>query len=231
MGLDPLPPTFAETREGLHRLAEGVIAPARKPENEIALFARPGGFGTRPFDFEGAQWEVRTDGAELVVEAGSEERRAPITTLRAAGELARELLDDESELDSTPLAVDEAAAWSLAAWYAFGDGVLSTLLDGAGEADGGSPVHLWPEHFDIAIELGAADGGHRANYGLSPGDENHAEPYLYVGPWSGDVEGELWNAEGFTGAELSYAELIAADDQRRLAIDFCRRRKEALDRL
>ena len=45
--------------------------------------------------------------------------------------------------------------------------------------------------------------GQRANYGASPGDEDHAEPYVYVGPWTAEVDGELWNATGFTGAELA----------------------------
>ena len=42
---------------------------------------------------------------------------------------------------------------------------------------------IWPEHFDLACELGDADAGTRANYGASPGDSAIAQPYLYVGPW------------------------------------------------
>ena len=85
---------------------------------------------------------------------------------------------------------------------------------------GGEPI-LWPEHFDIAIVIG------EANYGFSPGDEAHAEPYAYVGPF-GPVEGELWNATGFPGAELTYAELLAAPDPRAAALEFFTTRKEAL---
>ena len=62
--------------------------------------------------------------------------------------------------------------------------------------------------------------GRRANYGFSPGDEQHAEPYAYVGPWTAEVGGELWNATGFRGAELTYAELLAAPDQRAAALEF-----------
>jgi len=62
----------------------------------------------------------------------------------------------------------------------------------------------------------------------SPGDEGHAEPYLYVGPWSAPVTGELWNAEGFSGAELSYAELVAAPDQAAAAKDFLETHRDAL---
>ncbi len=46
-----------------------------------------------------------------------------------------------------------------------------------------SSRQLWPEHFDLAIDLGDEAAGTRANYGASPGDDTIAEPYLYVGPW------------------------------------------------
>ena len=71
-------------------------------------------------------------------------------------------------------------------------------------------MQLWPEHFDVALELGAESSGGRAAYGLSPGDEAHDEPYLYVAPWQAPEPGPLWQAETFAGAELSYRRLIAA---------------------
>jgi hypothetical protein len=87
-------------------------------------------------------------------------------------------------------------------------------------------VQLWPEHFDIAFELGS--NAARANFGASPGDDEHDEPYLYVGPWTAEVSGELWNATSFTGAELRYSELLRTEDQRRAALDFMRERYRAL---
>ena len=63
-------------------------------------------------------------------------------------------------------------------------------------------VQLWPEHFDVATELGSEERGERAAYGASPGDDEHPEPYLYVAPWTARPEGELWNATAFAGAEL-----------------------------
>jgi hypothetical protein len=42
------------------------------------------------------------------------------------------------------------------------------------------------------------------------------------------VQGELWNATAFTGAELSYAELLASDDRRQAALDFFRSRRDEL---
>jgi hypothetical protein len=226
--LKPLPPDFATTVASLHRVAEEIVAPARKPDNEIALQATPGGFGTPPFEFKGRERQVRVHGDELVYRVGRDERRTTITSLKAAGTLVDELLPADSYLDDRPLDVDGVAADALAAWYALGASVLEELVAEADPGDDASEVNLWPEHFDIAIELGPEAEGIRANYGFSPGDEEHAEPYIYVGPWTAEVAGELWNATGFPGAELSYAELLAADDPRAAAIDFCRVRKQAL---
>jgi hypothetical protein len=36
---------------------------------------------------------------------------------------------------------------------------------------------------------------------VSPGDEQHDEPYAYVAPWSAPPAGPFWNATGFTGAQ------------------------------
>ena len=101
----------------------------------------------------------------------------------------------------------------------FATSVLEELRAGF-DADGDSlRVQLWPEHFDLAVQLGSEDFGARATYGLSPGDELHPEPYLYVTPWA-PQPGELWQATQFQGAELSYAGLIAARDQRAAALEF-----------
>ena len=125
--------------------------------------------------------------------------------------------------------MDPRAAEALGAWYALGSRVLAALIGEAPADDDPTPARLWPEHFDLAIESGSESAGRRANYGFSPGDEHHAEPYLYVGPWRGGIAGGLWNATSFHGAELPYAELAAADDPERAALAFCRARRDALD--
>jgi hypothetical protein len=226
--LKPLPASFAATVAGLHRVAEKIVAPARKPDNEIALQATPGGFGTPPFEFEGAERQVRVDGNELVSHIGPEERRSTITSLATAGAVVAELLPEGATLDDRPLEIDPLAANALAAWYQLGDAVLANLGAEAGPEADASTISLWPEHFDIAIELGSEADGLRATYGFSPGDENHPKPYAYVGPWTAAVEGELWQATGFRGAELGYAEPLGADDPKTLALDFCRTREQAL---
>jgi hypothetical protein len=211
MSLLPLPPGFASTVNALHRVAEQIVAPARKPDNEIALEATPGGFGTPEFEYRGQRRQVRVEGAELV----DGERRAALTTLEDARALVADLVPG-GPLSAEPLHVDAEAAARLADWYAFGAEILSAFAGGTA-----SPI-LWPEHFDIAIELG------EVNYGFSPGDADHAEPYAYVGPWTAPPPGELWNATGFPGAELSYADLQNAEDPRQAALDFLTTRRDAL---
>ena len=89
-------------------------------------------------------------------------------------------------------------------------------------------MQLWPEHFDVSVELGTEADGRRAGYGASPGDGEHPEPYMYVTPWSQPAAGELWNATVFRGADLPLAELLDADDQRAAALDFLGTRLDAL---
>jgi hypothetical protein len=201
--LEPLPPSFADTRVALHKVAEAVVSPARQPANEIALRYTRGGFGTPFFEQDGADCQVRVEHGELVRQRGTEE--------------TRESLPD----------VDTAAATALGDFYGLACSVLEQLRADEGDGDP-SIVQLWPEHFDLAIELGSESAGQRANFGFSPGDDDHPDPYLYVGPWTAEVSGELWNGTGFKGAELTYSELIGGDDHRGAALEFMRDRYRAL---
>ncbi len=229
--LEPAVEGLAQTREALHRVAEELVAPARKPQNEIALKATPGGFGTPLFEFGGAECQVRVEGADLVVKRAGEERREPLSTLAAGARLIGEdLLPDGPPTNETPLGIDPAAAEQLGRWYGLAGAALEALRE-EWAADDASESNLWPEHFDIAIEAGSAARGSRANYGFSPGDAEHKLPYLYVGPWTAEVSGDIWNAKGFNGAELDYSEIVGAEDQLAFVLDFCRTRKELLDRL
>jgi hypothetical protein len=189
--LAPLPARFEATRTELHRLAADVLGPAReKVTGRFGLRALPGGFGTPPF---GDVMQVHVDGTDLVIRDGTSVRREPIEN------------------------VDAEAAGALAAWFAFGTGVLEELRAETPLEHGPTAPQLWPEHFDIAIELGSETEGRRAGFGASPGDEDHPEPYLYVTPWAED---------GFV--ELGYQELLAAQDRREAALAFFRSHRERL---
>ena len=202
--LEALPDSFGATRESLHKVAEAVVSPARQPANEIALRYTFGGFGTPFFEQDGKDCQVRVQHGVLVRQRGRDEEREPLP------------------------GVDEGAAGALGDFYGFACSVLEEIRAENPDEDP-TATQLWPEHFDIAIELGSEAGSARANYGASPGDEHHPEPYLYVGPWvPARADGEFWNGTGFAGAELSYTELLGAEDQRRAAVDFMRDRLAAL---
>jgi hypothetical protein len=193
--------TLVTTRTSLHALAARVISPLRVQAtgNEIALQPRPGGFGTP--DLPEGGW-VGVDGIDLVrVDADGAQDRTPITSLLDAADFVG-LDDAESDLPDDPLEVHAGAATILADTWARGDDALRELLAGASAADEPGEIHLWPEHFDIALELGAGDA--RATFGVSPGDAEHDEPYAYISPWTApETTGPatFWNASAFTGAQ------------------------------
>jgi hypothetical protein len=190
--LAELPAAFATTREALHELAAGRISPAREAANgKIGLRWTLGGFGT---PFFAADEQLRLEHGVLVHQRGGE----------ASGE---------------QLGVDVAAASALGEFYGFATSVLEALRAGAAPLEP-SRVQLWPEHFDVSVEIGPQAAGSRAGYGASPGDEGHPEPYLYVLPWGEVPVGERWRATDFAGAELRYGELLGAADQRALALTF-----------
>jgi hypothetical protein len=226
--LEPAPASLGATRAELHRVAERVISPARRRDNgKIGLRWTLGGFGT---PFFGADAQIRVDGAELVVDARGRERRRRLTTIRDAAAVIGFDLDGTDELqDAAPLEIDDLAARFVGEWFGFVTSVLEQLRAEAPPEWEPSHVQLWPEHFDVAVELGDEQSERRAALGGSPGDGAHAEPYLYVAPWTARPEGELWQAAGFAGAELGYADLLAAADRRAAALEFFRVRLAALN--
>jgi hypothetical protein len=224
--LDPLPPGFAETREGLHALACYVIAPARKARTgRIGLRPTGDGFGTPPFD-DGSRVLVRRD--RLVREPGD---ATAITTIRdAASFLGQELDEDPGVGHELPpfrpdadLGIDADASAALGAWYAFGHAALERL-GATGRTDAGpislTEAQLWPEHFDLAVTAEVAGGG-KVNVGFSPGDTFSAQPYLYVGPQDADgLSDPFWNAP--FGAVLTYDALRREPDGAAAADRFIR---------
>jgi hypothetical protein len=226
--LEQVPSGLAVTRGSLHRLAERVISPVRQRANgKIGLRWTLGGFGT---PFFGADAQIRVDGAELVIDARREERRHPLTAIRDAAAAIGFDLEGADELQAAaPLEIDAVASRFVGDWFGFVTSVLEQLRAEAPPEWEPSRVQLWPEHFDVAVELGNEQADRRAGCGGSPGDEGHAEPYLYVAPWTARPDGELRQASAFPGAELSYAELLAAPDQRGAALEFFRVRLAALN--
>jgi hypothetical protein len=224
--LPEAPSDLVETRLALHRIAELVVSPARERATggEISLRYTRGGFGT---PFFGPDRQVRVEGTEIVNQERGVESRAAIESCRQAAEVVGGL--EPGEIDDEPLSIDPASARFIGDWFGFVTMVVAELRAEATADQDPSLLNLWPEHFDVAAELGAEATGRRAGYGGSPGDEDHPAPYIYVAPWQAPAPGELWQASGFSGAEMSYAELLAAGDQREAALDFFRARVRALE--
>ena len=207
--------TTVDTRNALHAIAEHVLAPALyAATRHIGLQPTPGGFGTPSFRGAHGERQLFVRETSLIDRDGGEERRTGLTTL---GELSTFVgvspgVPDEVYLASTPLdvdrplAVDPAAERALAEWFALGNEALLQLISLQAATDA-SDIQLWPEHFDLATTI------NQVNFGASPGDAEHDEPYLYVGPFE-QRSGPFWN-ESF-GASVSRVEVpdVAA------AVDF-----------
>ena len=215
--LTPLSGSYAATRDALHRLAVYVISPAQRVVNgEIILRSSPGGFATATLP----DGQIRVDGTDLVAERGGKARRTAITTLNemAAFVGIEPDVGQQQQFDVPPhgdldqlLPVDAAGAADLAEWYAFTTGLLESLRAEVGPEDDVSPVRIWPEHFDAAIDLGDQAAGRRGTYGGSPGDRHHDQPYLYVSPSAGRID-EFFGDHTFNGASLTHAEIMAGAD-------------------
>ena len=170
------------TRRALHGVAELLLAgPQYRAAGTIRLRVTPGGFGQ-------VEGPVRVEGTDLVWDGG----RAPLAgTYRELGARAgvtpgraEGVYSDGSGVDpDDEIVVDGEATGLLLRWFGTGEQALR------GFAREIEPV-LWPEHFDLAI---AKD---EVNYGVSPGDAGHQQPYAYVGPWTipEPREGAFWNA-------------------------------------
>lgn len=229
--LEPIPAGYAASRDDYHRLAYAVVSNARKQATgKFGLRYTRGGFGT---PFFGNDEQVRVEGTQLIRQAGNQATTTTITTLAAAAEFVGTVANDEQAEGDTvalgdvdrPLDVRQEVGQFLGDWFGFGTSVLEeTRLLGRHPAHDTGRVQIWPGHFDPAMEIGNAEAQRRATYGASPGDASSAEPYLYVGPW-GDLDPSepFWNATGFTGASLAYADLLSADDPREKALTFFRR--------
>jgi hypothetical protein len=219
------PATLEATRTALHAVVEHVISPARASaaSGKIGLRWVHGGFGT---PFFGEDVQLRVGGAELVRDDRTGERRVALTSLTAAAQLAGIELDPGTD---RALEVDAAASSWLGDLYGFAVSVLEQVRAEAGPTAEPSRVQLWPEHFDMSVELGAESRGDRAGYGVSPGDDAHDGPYLYVSCWSPPpADPIVWNATTFPGAELPLIDLLDASDQRAAALEFLRVRRAAL---
>ncbi len=206
-------PTFDDqypvTRDAARLVAVHIIARARAAATgRFGLRITPGGFGTP--EFGPSNERLRVSGSVLLREsagvAGSWCRTMPLPGASLA-ELAVFAEIDLGEAFSVghdtppigditaPLDLDESALRGIGTWFGMVAASLDEAVAHAPASAGPTVAQLWPEHFDVALDLQAAEG-RRVNLGGSAGDAFHPEPYLYVGPWTDDRPGDtgFWNA-------------------------------------
>ena len=208
--LPPLPPAYEATRDALHAVAEQVVAAAYwHATTHIGLRPTPRGFGTPVF---GDGERVRVDATALVHERAGATRRHELTTLAAAAAFVGVPLGAPTVYPAAthlaadaPLAIDRDGALALADWYALSAALLNDLRAAHPELPS-TELQIWPEHFDLACEVGEEATSARADYGASPGDESIAEPYLYVGPHEDARRTGVFTRCPF-GAAFTYSEL------------------------
>ena len=239
MTLPELPETFVASRDALQRVAVHVVARASvHASGRISLRSAPGGLSTTALGEEAVR--IRIADGLLVRE--SEAGDSTSSAVAIDGASLRSLADHAgadltADLDvghdtppvgdvDEPLAVDATSARALGEFWTIAALALDRVVAGAHAGSSSSAVRLWPEHFDVAIDLAfdpSSPAERRVNLGGSPGDGFHADPYVYVGPWTADRPGDdgFWNVP--FGAVLGYDELRAAADPVGAAAEFFER--------
>ncbi|HZB43372.1 MAG TPA: hypothetical protein VE487_20550 [Ilumatobacter sp.] len=212
----------------LRLVAVHVVARARQQATgRFSLRVTPGGFGTPEFGPDSRR--VRVAHGTLIVESDAP-GAASSTAHPIAGSSMRELadvagVDLRAALDvgqdtpdmgdaEAPHELDQADAGDAVEWLADVAAALDRVLAAMPAGSGASVARLWPEHFDVAIDV-AARPDVRVNLGGSPGDSFSGEPYLYVGPWTADRPGDdgFWNAPfgaGRTRSQLDAGDLVGS---------------------
>lgn len=203
--MSPSGDDLATTRRSLHAVAEHIMAgPQHRLTGTIRLAVTADGFSTIALGDDLAGLEVR--GMSLVAQRPGAE--VQVTLAGSIADVARAVgvepgapvgvYSDGSGADASFEVVVELAATQQILWaLAIGDAALRRFTMRHRSEGSRVPV-LWPEHFDVGIDLD------EVNYGVSPGDVLVTEPYAYVGPWQ-RRRGPFWNQP--FGAARSMREL------------------------
>lgn len=187
---------YTRTRRSLHGLAELVLAgPRYRQGGTIRLTVQPEGFRTRDEPFVAVRGSALI-AADLTVDVNG------LTFTQAAARIGLEagrledVYSDGSELDpDETIHIDAESVHQVAHALALGDNALRNFQQDA------DPI-LWPEHFDVAIDVG------EVTYGVSPGDRYVDRPYAYVSR-PGPFTGEFWNAPFGAARPLSELDRVA----------------------
>ena len=135
------------------------------------------------------------------------------------GEHAHALVHPGFEIPGrvTRFAAPSAALAELARWTANADAEIGAF---ALRTPGSGPALCWPHHFDLAT-LVRLEPPRTLGVGLSPGDADIGEPYVYVNHAPAQASRALppldageWHTAGWLGAVLRGSALVAAGDAR-----------------
>ncbi len=174
---------YTTSRMCLHGLAEGLLSgPQFMASGTIRLRVIDGAIATV------AAPDARYLKGALVVDGRT------VAVTGTFGQLAAEAglnwsvpthySDHSGSVAEDPADIEVADAELMVEWFARGQEAINSLWPEV------TPV-LWPEHFDLGVSV------EEVNYGVSPGDTAHPEPYAYAGPWAfaqwTDVD-PFWNA-------------------------------------
>lgn len=228
-----LPVGYAADRLEVQRVVVHVLARARhQAVGRFGLVATPGGVGTPAFGPDATV--VRLSGAALVVEVDGRVSTTPMTgaSLRSLAAAAGADLDVDLSVGhdtpplghpDAPITVDPASVAAIGGWLALGTAAIDETVARLGPAASPARTQVWPEHFDAGTSVAVGPGpDDRVNLGASAGDDFHAEPYLYVGPWGPGRPGPpgYWNAP--FGAVLGWADVVDTPDPAATAVAFLR---------
>jgi len=189
------------TRRSLHAVAELLLAGHQhRVAGTIRLAVEPGGFRTLPLPGQPSLLAVR--GTKLVVTRNGQASTVALvgtpigTPVGTLAEIAAEAgvtagppegvyAKGSRANPADRVSIDPASATTIERALELGDMAMSRFGSRHAPERPSVPV-LWPEHFDVGIELD------EVNYGVSPGDDEIPEPYAYVGPWT-PRRGAFWD--------------------------------------
>ena len=184
----PRPDSFDSTRAALHALAEHVLGAAALPRRRAhrpacrrrAGSVRRSSATASEFGSKASNWCTSVPARRRASASRRSARRHSSSAFRSARPhrctSPRPRVCPTHRSRSTG-----AAARMLADWYAFGAGLLDELRATYGSRMP-SPAAIWPEHFDLACEIGDDDAGDPRQLRRLPGRRPISQPYLYVEP-------------------------------------------------
>lgn len=141
------------------------------------------------------------------------------------------IIPDYGMTNADAFSADTAVTSELAKYFHNSFISIRDVVNNKGFSD--FEIKTWPHHFDQACSITIKDTGDietnsTVSFGMSPGDEEFAQPYFYVNSWP-HIEtskfgvlnnGAVWHEGSWTGAILMAENVINAKDQKAVLDSF-----------